>query len=132
LAGGFIDLILPEDPIEPEWELWIDSWRNSYALLQKQSDIPLDLGSARLPYYDKAILDLYATQQEAALWILLWTWTRIATLLPAASAEATAFNNFCSSLSLDQANIANRLSALDTYLDTVEEVIENWAYQNGL
>ena len=42
LVGGFIDLILPEDPIEPDWELWIDGWRNSYSMLLKQPDIPID------------------------------------------------------------------------------------------
>ena len=132
LVGGFIDLILPEDPIEPDWELWIDGWRNSYALLLKQPDIPIDLGSGRQPYFEKAIIDLYATNQEAALWILLWNWNRISALLPAGCAEVSAFNNFCSTLTLDQPNFEKRISALDTYLDTVEEVIEKWSYESGL
>jgi len=132
LMGGFVDLILPEEPIEPNWDEWIQNWKASYALLLKQDEVPTALKAGRLPYYEKAILELYEAQQEAALWILLWTWTLISTLVPAKAEENAAFANFCTTLSLDQAHFTSRLSSLDSYLDTVEEVIDNWSYQNGL
>lgn len=132
LVGGLIDLILPEDPIEPNWETWLDNWKNSYALLLNQPDVPVGLEKCRQPYYEKAILELSATQQEAALWLLLWNWALISSKLPPTCQENSAFNNFCASLSLDEQNLSRRYTALDTYLDTVEEVIDTWAYQNGL
>jgi len=63
---------------------------------------------------------------------MLWTWTLIANLLPAGSNEISAYENFSSLMALDGGNFSERISSLDTYLDTVEEAIENWAYQNGL
>ncbi len=132
LAAGLIDLILPEEPIEPNWDTWLENWRSSYVLLFKQPNIPLGLSNGRLPYYEKAILELESTRQEAALWILLWTWSLISTNLPEKSPEISAYLNFCSTLSIDETHFQERLSSLDRYLDTVEEVIENWAYQSGL
>lgn len=132
LVGGLVDLILPEDPIEPDWENWIDSWRGSFSSLLKNPEVPVGLSNGRLPYYEKAILDLYATRQDAALWILLWNWSKTSSLLPPASSEISSYNNFCATLSLGQSNISKRLSSLDTYLDTIEEVIDNWSFQNGL
>lgn len=132
LAGGFVDLILPVDPVEPNWENWLENWKASYTELLKKADIPLGLSNGRLPYYEKAILELQNTRQEAALWIMLWTWTLIASLLAPQSPEVAAYNNFCSLLALDESRFTERLAALDTYLDTVEETIDNWSYQNGL
>ena len=132
LVGGFIDLILPVEPIEPDWDTWITSWKASYAALLAQTDIPIGLSNGRFPYYERAIIELKETRQEAALWIMLWTWTWISSLLPSGSLESEAFSNFCATLSLDQGQFSNRLSSLDTYLDTIEEVIDNWSYQNGL
>ena len=78
------------------------------------------------------IVELAESRQEAALWILLWTWTLIANLLPQNSAEVKAYENFCNTLALNGSNFEERLSSMDTYLDTVEETIDNWSYQNGL
>ncbi len=132
LAGGFIDLIVPAEAVEPDWENWLNNWKASYSRLLEKSEVPLALSNGRLPYYEKAIIELAGTRQEAALWIMLWTWTLIANLLPAGSAPKTAYENFCSQMALNGDNFNDRLSALDAYLDTVEEVIDNWSYQNGL
>ena len=131
LVGGFTDLILPEEPVEPEWDTWIANWKASYELLLKQPEVPTGLSNGRLTYYEKAILELSETNQEAALWIMLWTWSKISALLPSDCTESTAFSNFCSSLSLSESLLSARLASMDTYLDTVEEVIDNWAYTNG-
>lgn len=132
LAGGFVDLIVPSEAVEPDWENWLENWKASYDALLKQPDVPLGLSNGRLPYYEKAIIELAGTRQEAALWIMLWTWTLIANLLPAGSNEISAYENFSSLMALDGGNFSERISSLDTYLDTVEEAIENWAYQSGL
>jgi len=132
LVGGFIDLILPEEPVEPDWEVWLENWRTAYAQVLRQPDILLCLSNGRLPYYEKAIQELQTTRQEASLWIILWTWSLIASLLPPRSPEVANFNDFCSILSLDEVHLTNRLSALDIYLDTIEETIEKWSYDNGL
>jgi hypothetical protein len=132
LVGGFTDLILPEEPIEPDWDTWIANWKASYDLLLKQPEVPNGLSDGRLTYYEKAILELSTARQEAALWVMLWTWSWISSLLPSGCSENTAFKNFCSTLSLSEDLFTIRLASLDTYLDTVEEAIDKWSYMNGL
>ncbi len=132
LVGGFTDLILPVEPIEPDWDTWIENWKASYNLLLQQPEIPTGLSNGRLTYYERAILELSESRQEAALWIMLCTWSKISSLLPVECTENAAFLNFCSILTLDENLFPNRLASLDTYLDTVEEVIDNWAYMSGL
>jgi hypothetical protein len=132
LAGGFVDLILPVEPVETDWENWLENWKTSFNELLKNTDVPLGLSKGRLPYYEKAIIDLQSSHQEAALWVMLWTWTLIANLLPQKSSAVSAYEHFCSLMALDRGNFKERLSALDIYLDTVEETIDNWSYQNGI
>jgi hypothetical protein len=132
LSAGFVDLILPEEPIEPNWDTWLENWRPTFEKVSKQANAPLALKGGRLPYYEKAIEEMQTTQQEASLWILLWTWTLIANALPSKSPEEEFFNDFCSLLSLDEAHLSKRLASLDVYLDTVEETIDKWSYDNGL
>jgi len=132
LLGGLIDLLLPEEAIEPDWDTWLESWKNAYMQLLNKKEVPTGLSNGRLLYYEKAINELKTSRQEAALWILLWTWSRIAALQPEKNSEMNTYHNFCSILSLDQTRFGEHLTSLDTYLDRVEEVIENWAYQNGV
>mgnify|MGYP000880639300 CR=1 FL=1 len=132
LAGGFVDLILPEEPVDPDWEAWMANWKTAFSQLIRQPDAPLSLISGRQPYYEKAILELQTSRQEAAVWILLWTWALMSEKLPPRSSEVSSFFDFCSTLSLDSARLPNRLSSLDVYLDTVEETIDKWSHDNGI
>jgi hypothetical protein len=132
LAGGFVDLILPVEPVDPNWDTWLQNWRTSFTQILRQPDVPLSLSNGRLPYYEKAIQELQTTRQEAALWIMLWTWSLMANLLPPRSPDVTNFNDFCAILCLDQAHMTERLASLDVYLDTIEEAIDKWSYSNGL
>ena len=132
LTAGFLDLILAEEPVEPNWDTWLENWRASHALLLAQPEVPVGLSHGRLPYYESAILELQSIQQEAALWILLFTWTKISSLLPQNAPELSAFVNFSAMLGLNGSRFAERLALLDTYLDTLEEIIDDWSFQNGL
>lgn len=132
LAGGLVDLILPEEPIEPNWDAWLEHWRADFLNLQQREDAPLKYSAGRLPYYEMAIQGLKESRQDAALWILLWTWTDISNLLRPESGHDQPYADFCRQLSLGSDNFSSRVSALDAYLDTVEETIDRWSASNGL
>ncbi|MBP6086944.1 MAG: hypothetical protein KA449_01915 [Pelolinea sp.] len=132
LASGFVDLILPEEPIEPNWEAWLESWRKDFTRLQGLTETPLIYGEGRMPYYEKAIQGLKDTQQDAALWILLWTWTDISARLHADTADEQEYSNFCNLLGLGSEHFQSRIRSLDAYLDTVEETIDRWVAAHGL
>jgi hypothetical protein len=132
LSSGLVDLILPVEPIEPNWETWLQSWRSDFARVQQREDTPLKYSNGRLPYYQMAIEGLKDTQQDAALWILLWTWTDLASIIRPDGNDSQNYEDFCRQLSLGSDQFQSRISALDAYLDMVEETIDRWSDSNGL
>lgn len=132
LAGGLVDLIVPTEPIEPNWEDWLADWRTDFTMLQRRPNLPLKYSNGRMAYYEKAIKGLKETNQQAALWILLWTWTEISSLLYPNGSQAIAYSDFCRLLSLGSDQFQDRVGDLDAYLDVVEESIDRWSQQNGV
>ena len=132
LSGGLVDLIVPEDPIDPDWEAWLSGWRSAYDSLQGAVEIPLKFSPARKPYYEMAIQGLKESHQQAALWLLLWTWSGILCALPDNGQNRQIFEDVCRGLMLAGDDLSNRMDSLDAYLDSVEETIERWAAQSGI
>lgn len=132
LAAGLVDLILPEEPIQPDWDAWLEGWRSDFLQLQQKEDVPLKYSNGRIPYYELAIQGLKETRQDAALWILLWTWTEISSILRPNSKDNSKYMGFCQQLALENGQFKDRISDLDAYLDTVEETIDRWSATNGL
>lgn len=132
LASGFIDLIVPEQPVDPNWDIWLADWRTTFGAVQRINDPPLKFSNGRMPYYEKAIDGLKEDHQEAALWVLISTWSQMMSFLPEDMNTRVAFSDFCQVLMLGSDHFHSRLDALDVYLDKIEETIENWAAQNGI
>ena len=68
----------------------------------------------------------------AAWWVVLRTWTLAACHLPPDSPAHQDWLNLCQALGLDAERFDERLTALDTYLDGVEETLDVWAKENGI
>jgi len=132
LYSGLTDLMVPEEPIEPDWEAWLADWRTEFSVLQGRPNPPVKYSKGRMPYYEQSIEGLKADNQVAALWILLWTWTEISALLNRSSSDNFPFRDFCESLMLGSEHFASRIASLDAYLDMVEETIDRWADHNGV
>ena len=132
LYGGLVDLIVPVDPIQPDWETWMADWRTDFTMLQRHPDLPLKYSNGRMAYYEKAIDGLKDSNQQAALWILLWTWTEISAILSPNGSQAVAYSDFCRLLSLGSDQLPERAASMDAYLDVVEESIDRWSQQNGV
>jgi hypothetical protein len=106
LAGGLVDLFMPEKPDAETWQMW-------------------------QLYYERAADALFSDHPEAAVWMLLRTWTLTLTSLPEDSSLLIAWENACLSCGLGGSEFNHRLASLDTYLDSVEETLDIWAQQNG-
>jgi hypothetical protein len=132
LSGGLADLILPPDPIDPEWEVWTDNWSAAFSAYQQIQKPSLSFAPCRQYYYKNAILELSETNSQAALWILLRTWSIMASDLPVNSASQHGFNDLISQTMLDKENFEERMEGLDIFLDVVEETIEKWQSSAGL
>jgi len=123
---------VPAEPIEPNWEAWLAGWRADFNELQKHKDLPIKYSNGRMAYYEKAIEGLKETNQQAALWILLWTWTEISCLLYPDGNQAESYSDFCRMLSLSSDQFEGHIKDMDAYLDVVEESIDRWSQQNGI
>ena len=132
LEGGLVDLIMPADPIEPDWDIWMGNWNTAFSSLQQLDNQPLPYSSCRRSYYEKAILGLKDENNQAALWLLLWTWSLMASRLTRNNSSQKGYEDLLTQLMLGADDFSERLAGLDQFLDAVEESIEGWQDAAGI
>lgn len=131
LYAGLLGLLGAPNLPEAALSQWLPHWQAAYRSVP-QAQAPVRLHSARLAYYLQAIAALAESPQpENALWLLLRTWTLSAGLCPPDSDERRMWHRACDELDLVGPAFAERILALDAYLDSVEETLEDWARANG-
>ncbi len=129
LSQGLIDLYGGEPPEADGWQGWLDAWETDVTTAGEAEGAPARLHPIRRRYYRGAIEALAGDHPEAALWILLQTWTLAACQMEQPSQGWQALTQ---ALHLRLEDIEQRLSALDAYLDVVEETLDQWAQRNGI
>lgn len=67
-----------------------------------------------------------------ALWLVLRTWTQAVLTLPGEKAHIQAWKDACKKLSLEKSKFNARYSALDNYLDLIEETLDSYAARYGV
>jgi len=132
LSAGLVSLLMGGTDLPPEEEPlpWFEAWQSALNDASQSSGRPLSLHPARMAYYTRAAQALWREMPPAALWIVLYTGCAALRCLPKDHPSRSDFISLCRSLALNP--LEERLTALDAYLDTVEEVVENWAKENGL
>ena len=133
LVRSLLDL-LGADQADPDHiKAWLPAWQEAYLAIQGQSGCPIRLHSERLLYYEKALETLLSSDMPAAaLWPLLYTWADIIHCLPNNPKLLADWQKVCQQLHLDLDHFEEKLSLLDTYLDTVDEILDSWAKSNGI
>jgi hypothetical protein len=61
------------------------------------------------------------------VWLLFYTWTRAAAVLPKTDQSYKDWQSICKQMELDNHNLSARVEAFDSLLDTVEEVTDRLA-----
>jgi hypothetical protein len=88
---------------------------------------------ARFAYYRNAIgFMLHEEQAHAAVWPLLHSWTVSAHVLPGYSPEVAAWKAAMARFGLAFEAMEQKILALDHFLDNVEELLDNYAANNGV
>ena len=133
LAVGLVGLLgglsLEKKPLTN----WLPVWEAAYRALNALPTTPAGLSPHRLLYYRAAIETWIAGPQPVqALWPLLRTWTAIVSLLPEDNLHVAPWQDVCQYLSLAGNTFSQRVDALDTYLDTIEDTIEQWGDTRGI
>jgi hypothetical protein len=131
LSAGLLALVSPQTIQDDTWQSWQPEWKEASEVASRQADCPPSLQPARLPYYQRAAAALRDQHPAAALWILIRTWTLSACFLDGGSPHQQSWQAAARALSLDPATFPQRLTALDTYLDSVEDTLDEWARQMG-
>ncbi len=131
LAADLTDLIVPHEFDPQEIAVWLPAWKESLAAASQTEGVQPRLLPPRLPYYTRAAEALIENAPFPALWLVLRTWTQAALTL-APSEQIQPWQAACKQLALDQENFNRRYAALDAYLDSVEETLDEYAARYGV
>lgn len=132
LHPGFLGLLGAAQVDPDQLSGWIPDWQQAYEAQAKESRF-CALHLHRMHYYLLAIESLMARQTpENALWPLLLTWTQAVIQLPEDENLLAPWNRAGQQLGLLGAAFAERITALDAYLDSVEEIVEKYARANSV
>lgn len=107
-------------------------WEASFAAAA-QFPTDLRIHAARLGYYKTAIeAQLEGELPAAAFWPLLYTWALSINSGMAPTVAGAAWESLLSQIRLDFAGVEARLEALDSFLDALEETLEQVSAESGL
>ncbi len=126
VAGSLVQSFTNESVTDDNWGGWFTGWESAYDQLNQLGKAPASLNLTRKNYYLKSMKALAEERPAAALWALLFTWTRMATDLPKTDAPFKAWQDLVKQLTLDTKNIPARLELLDSALDRIEEALERF------
>lgn len=129
LYNGLLDLIQTDDTSRETIEPWLVNWQSDLTAAAGSQDVPQRLSAARLSYYERAASAMMDDHPQAALWLILRTWTRAAAHL---KQPLSGWVEACRQLALSPADLPARHAALDAYLDAVEETLDQWAERYGV
>lgn len=130
LLPAFLELMGEFSALLDEVAAWIPHWETDFQIAAQSAIRTGDLHPARLSYYLQGMRHyLDGGQPLFALWPLLRTWTWAALALP--EDRRVHWNEFIHRLGWAEKR-EERLSALDRYLDRVQEALETYATQHGV
>lgn len=133
LQEGLYGLLgIPKD-VEKNLPKWTDAFQADLEKLPEGPSIPVRLAPCRHGYYLNAIRAMTESgEAEAAIWPLLEVWlaVRQAGLNP--DEQLKTWNDCLQTLHLMEEHQSQKTAALDSYLDTIEQVIEDWNALYGI
>jgi len=132
LASGLIDLFTQTPISIDDWPEYMKLWISALGTAGKRKDIPVKINIARFQYYKNAVETLWDDYPDAALWLMLRTWTLALCHLSETTTSKKRWEKLVQSTGLDEKNMEGRISQLDEYLDIVEETLDIWAQENGV
>jgi hypothetical protein len=131
LYPGFLGLLGASAVDTETMRSWLPEWQKAYATLPA-STAPIRLHPHRWLYYERAVdAILNGPSSHDILWPLWRTWTHAVCALPADTPHHIAWQEAGEQLGLLGAAFAEKIEGLDSYLDTVEEILDTWARENG-
>lgn len=133
LISGLIGLLVRDAAgMEEQWPAWKQGWNEAYKAASSQPEVPPRLHPSRHLYYERAADALWEENPDAALWLLMRTWTLAAGQLSENQADMQPWAQAVQFIGLGAEQFESRLQDLDRYLDRIEEALEAWSRENGV
>ncbi len=108
------------------------AWEAAVQAAGERDDCPAALDPVRFPYYQRPLAEWLAGESpEAGLFLMLHTGTLAVEHLPAKAPQGAAWREALHALGLQGEAFPERVAALDVFLDTVEESLEEWGRAQG-
>lgn len=110
----------------------LKQWEAAYLAVPGQQ-APASLHPDRFAYYQRAFKSLSGSERPLdVLWPLLRTWVEAIELLPEEHEQKVNWQVTFEQLGLLGEGFRERVAALDAYLDSVEELLDEWALARGI
>jgi hypothetical protein len=111
---------------------WLPAWEKAYLSLSPSDALPR-LHPHRCAYFRRAFDSIASSgTPHNMLWPVLRTWTDVVERLPADSSEHQSWDNALMQLGLLGSGFREKVAALDIYLDSVEEILDEWGQARGI
>jgi hypothetical protein len=131
MAAGLADMLVNQNIEGNTWKQWQADWIAALDAVGRLENVPPRLQPCRKAYYMRAVEAFIEKEPAAAVWILLRTWTLALNVLGDEAPGIESWKAALETLALDPAHFTDRMEQLDTYIDNVEEVLEEWAHEYG-
>jgi len=130
LYEGLLGLLGSGEVDSEEMRTWLPDWEIELKALPEEKT-PSRLNQARRNYYYKAIEALLEKKEpHHALWPLIHTWTLAVKVIK--DKPSKKWQNVSEKLGLQGDKFIEKVEALDSYLDLIEETLDNWGRANGV
>jgi len=111
---------------------WLPAWQTAYQAIPA-AQAPPRLHPVRCAYYKRAFEKILGgNHPHDALWPLLRSWAQVMLFLPASGIQHQEWAEAFQRLGLQGEGFTQRVAALDAYLDTVEEILDDSARAAGV
>lgn len=127
LAGlfpDFVNLFTSSAVTDENFTVWLERYVQIFDALKEVKAAPVSLAHFRRGYYEKAINALYPHSPAAAIWLMLYTWTKAAVALQRTDQPYKDWQVLCRQLELESRDLPSRLESFDQVLDAVEEAVD--------
>lgn len=132
LSAGMVDLLVDEEISTDDWQLLQPAWNSALEAAATLDNVPARLRPPRKGYYTRAAAALWEKLPVASIWLALRSWTLALSVLGEKAPQRDAWHALVELAGLSGQSFANRLDALDQYIDSLEEALDDWRSEYGL
>lgn len=133
LQAGLYGLLGISKAIEKKLPKWTDALQADLSQLPESSSIPVQFAPCRHAYYLNAIRAMVDSgETEAALWPLLEVWLAARQAIPNPDENQKTWTDCLQTLHLVEEHQSQKTTAMDSYLDTIDQVMEDWNNLYGI